>query len=90
VNAAVAQTHGYVLAYRIAGTLIAIGGVLVLILLRRWMQHPANRLWISRARWLRPYSDGGLLRHPRLFGSSPHGRNPVEMFGQADWRAGSL
>jgi EmrB/QacA subfamily drug resistance transporter len=35
VNAAVAQTHGYVLAYRIAGTLIAIGGVLVLILLEK-------------------------------------------------------
>jgi hypothetical protein len=33
VNAAVAQTHGYVLAYRIAGTLMGIGGVLVLILL---------------------------------------------------------
>jgi EmrB/QacA subfamily drug resistance transporter len=35
VNAAVAQTHGYVLAYRIAATLIAIGGVLVLILLEK-------------------------------------------------------
>lgn len=35
VNAAVAQTNGYVLAYRIAGTLIAIGGVLVLILLEK-------------------------------------------------------
>jgi EmrB/QacA subfamily drug resistance transporter len=34
VNAAVAQTHGYVLAYRIAGTLMGIGGVLVLILLQ--------------------------------------------------------
>jgi EmrB/QacA subfamily drug resistance transporter len=33
VNALVAQTHGYVLAYRIAAVLIAIGGVLVLVLL---------------------------------------------------------
>lgn len=33
VNAAVAQTHGYVLAYRIAASLIAVGGILVLILL---------------------------------------------------------
>jgi MFS family permease len=33
INALVAQTHGYVLAYRIAGTLIAIGGILVLVLL---------------------------------------------------------
>jgi MFS family permease len=33
VNALVAQTHGYVLAYRIAAILIAIGGVLVLLLL---------------------------------------------------------
>ncbi|MFZ0667768.1 MAG: MFS transporter [Acidimicrobiales bacterium] len=35
VNAAVAQTHGYVFAYRIAGTLIGIGGILVLILLEK-------------------------------------------------------
>jgi EmrB/QacA subfamily drug resistance transporter len=35
VNAAVAQTHGYVLAYRIAGTLIGFGGILVFILLER-------------------------------------------------------
>jgi hypothetical protein len=33
VNALVAQTHGYVLAYRFAGTLIGIGGILVLLLL---------------------------------------------------------
>jgi predicted MFS family arabinose efflux permease len=33
VSAAAAQTHGYVLAYRVAGTLIGIGGVLVLLLL---------------------------------------------------------
>jgi EmrB/QacA subfamily drug resistance transporter len=33
INALVAQTNGYVLAYRIAGTLIGIGGILVLILL---------------------------------------------------------
>jgi hypothetical protein len=33
VNALVAQTNGYVLGYRIAGTLIGIGGVLVLLLL---------------------------------------------------------
>jgi EmrB/QacA subfamily drug resistance transporter len=35
VNAAVAQTHGYALAYRIAGTLIGVGGILVLILLEK-------------------------------------------------------
>jgi EmrB/QacA subfamily drug resistance transporter len=33
VNALVAQTHGYALAYRVAAILIAIGGVLVLLLL---------------------------------------------------------
>jgi EmrB/QacA subfamily drug resistance transporter len=33
VNALVAQTHGYVLAYRIAAVLIGIGGILVLLLL---------------------------------------------------------
>jgi hypothetical protein len=33
VAAGVAQTHGYVLAYRIAGSLLAVGGILVLVLL---------------------------------------------------------
>ena len=35
VNALVAQTQGYALAYRFAGTLIGIGGILVLVLLER-------------------------------------------------------